>query len=306
MHPKRILIILLASFFASAPGLLANAQSAGQQLNNYVDELQKNPGDAALREKLIKFARTIKPMPLIPEAFERYMARGKAAFEMAKNSEGFASAVAEFEKGVDAAPWITAGYYNLGQAQESAGQFAQAIRSFKFYLVANPSVSDARTVKNRIYGLEYKLEQATRAPQAAVDAQGKAQQEAAFVQSLAGAWRSPDVRGWVNRFLVKVNGKSTEIFETESCHAGSCDPLGQNQVWRADVNGLTLNGTYTIDQTAAFLNGAAFTRPFTGSISPDGRRIHMEFVQVAPTGVAGDRLARGWMEHTVSQDIERP
>jgi tetratricopeptide (TPR) repeat protein len=317
MHPKRLSIILLVSFLATVPGLLAYARNPQAQLNQYVNELQKSPGDTTLREKIIGYAQTMKPAPPVPEAFERFMARGKTAFEMAKSTGDFASAVAEFEKGVDAAPWIAAGYYNLGQAQESVGQFAQAIQSFKFYLIANPSAKDAQTVKNHIYGLEYKLEQATKgqqtaaeeqrkAQQAAADAQRKAQQGAAFVQGLAGRWITPEVRGWFNRFLVNVNGKSMEIFQTESCHGGICDQLGQNQVWRADVNGLTLSGTYTIDQTATFLNGAAFTRPFTGSISPDGRLIHMEFVQVAPTGVAGDRLASGWMEHTVSQDIERP
>jgi len=314
MHPKRLSMILLVSFIALVPGLLVYAQNAREQLNRYVNELQKSPGDAALREKVIRHAQTMKPAPPIPEDFKKYMARGRAAFEVAKSTEGFASAVAEFKKGVDAAPWLASGYYNLGHAQDGAGDFAGAIQSFRFYLIANPSAKDAQTVKNRIYGLEYKLEQATKAQQAAADEQRKAQQaaadeqrkaqqEAAFVRGLAGTWTSPD-DFW--RFLINVNGRSLEIFETDMRQGGNWVRIGQNQVWRVDIDRLALSGTYTIDQTATFLNGSAFTRRCTGSVSPDGRRIHLDFVQVGPTGVAGDRLASGFQEQTVSQDIVRP
>ena len=49
-----------------------------ETLRQYVAELIKNPGDAALREKIIKLAMTMAPAPIVPENVERNLARGTA------------------------------------------------------------------------------------------------------------------------------------------------------------------------------------------------------------------------------------
>lgn len=66
----------LTLMFASA--CLAPAQSADAQetLKQYISDLQKNPNDYALREKIIRLVQTMKPAPVVPEEAERYMARG--------------------------------------------------------------------------------------------------------------------------------------------------------------------------------------------------------------------------------------
>lgn len=43
------------------------AQTPQETLNQYVSDLQKNPNDNALREKIIRHVQTMKPAPAIPE-----------------------------------------------------------------------------------------------------------------------------------------------------------------------------------------------------------------------------------------------
>ena len=45
---------------------IANAESPREQLKQMVGQLQQNPDDNALREKIIKLAQKIKPAPAIP------------------------------------------------------------------------------------------------------------------------------------------------------------------------------------------------------------------------------------------------
>ena len=58
-----------------------------------VDELQNNPDDQALREKIIKLALNMKPKPAIPDEAKDLMARGKAYVAEAKGPQDYAKAV---------------------------------------------------------------------------------------------------------------------------------------------------------------------------------------------------------------------
>lgn len=66
MRLKRpfVCLFFVATFLAA---FSAQAQSPQQTLNQYVSDLQKNPDDNALREKIIKHVQTMKPAPAIPE-----------------------------------------------------------------------------------------------------------------------------------------------------------------------------------------------------------------------------------------------
>ena len=96
-------------------------------LKQSVAELQKAPGDSALREKIIKLALTLNPKPEIPEDAERFNARGKAAVKEAQTQKDFAEAAGEFEKATLAAPWLANPYYNLADTQSKAGDYAEKI-----------------------------------------------------------------------------------------------------------------------------------------------------------------------------------
>lgn len=148
-----ILALLLGMPAFAAPAAKKSSSSA-EALKPYIDDLRKNPGDLALREKIIKLALGIKPAPAVPEDAERYMARGAAFFSKASDAAGYRKAIAEFESAANAAPWLAVAYFNLGVAQEKAGLYLEAIQSLKFYLMAAPDAKNARDVKNTIYGLE--------------------------------------------------------------------------------------------------------------------------------------------------------
>jgi len=129
-----------------------------ETLKQYVSDLQRNPDDRTLRERIIKLATSIEPRPEIPEDAKRHMARGKAAFEIAKNDNDFVDAVSEFRQASLSAPWWGAVYFNLGRAQDKAGDDAAAKASLELYLLSSPAQADAETAKSLIYEIEFKLE----------------------------------------------------------------------------------------------------------------------------------------------------
>lgn len=159
-------------------------------------ELQATPGNDALREKIIRLAKTITPAPPVPEEVARRMARGEAALEMAKDENAAGKAVLEFQAAANAAPWLAKPYHQLGAAQEKAGKAGDAIKSFRFYLLAAPNAKDAADVKKRLYKLEFIAEQAVE--QAA--AQAAARNAARNAEAAARAAEE-------NRFLI-VPGRS--------------------------------------------------------------------------------------------------
>ena len=70
---SRFILIVLA-FVSLAANV--HAQSTREQLNQMVQQLQKNPGDNSLREKIIKLAQGVKPRPVIPEEANRAFVKG--------------------------------------------------------------------------------------------------------------------------------------------------------------------------------------------------------------------------------------
>jgi tetratricopeptide (TPR) repeat protein len=152
-------VLILSFLLGATPAASAAPQEV---LSQYVSDLQKNPSDYALREKIIRHVQGMRQKPAIPEEAERYMARGAAAVKGAKTEKDFQDAAAEFEKASLAAPWLPAVYYNLGITQDKAGKYKEAIQSLKLYLLAAPDASDAKAVKNLTYEIEYRQEKAAR------------------------------------------------------------------------------------------------------------------------------------------------
>lgn len=149
-----VFVIAIIAFSANA-----YAQSPREQLSKLVTQLQSNPGDTALRERIIKLAQEIKPPPAVPEEVERRLGRGQAAFEVAREPADFDKAVAEFTAASNEAPWLGAAYYNMGVALEKAKKYREAMASFRLYTLASPGASDASEIRQRIFKLEYLAEQ---------------------------------------------------------------------------------------------------------------------------------------------------
>ena len=174
--------------------MLANAayaESPREQLKQMVEQLQKNPSDDALREKIIKLAKTLRPQPSIPDEAERRMVRGTEAFKEAKSATDYQAAATEFQQATLAAPWDGDAYFNLGVAQDKAEQYDAAIHSLKFAQLVSPS----KAIQDMIYKIQYQQEKANApaelaARQAALAARQAASQAAsdeALIQRLDGA-----------------------------------------------------------------------------------------------------------------------
>ena len=59
-----VLSVIVPCFIGRA---IALAESQREQLSQMVEQLQKTPGDNALREKIIRLAQELKPAPALPE-----------------------------------------------------------------------------------------------------------------------------------------------------------------------------------------------------------------------------------------------
>jgi tetratricopeptide (TPR) repeat protein len=137
---------------------VAQAQAPQKTLNQYISDLQKNPNDNALREKIIKHVQTMKPAPAIPEEARRYFVKATTLMKGAKDEAGFGLAVDAYNQALLIAPWWPEAYYNFSFALESSGRFNEAINILKLYLLTNPIASDARAAQDRIYAIEAKKE----------------------------------------------------------------------------------------------------------------------------------------------------
>lgn len=93
------------------------------------------------------------------EEARKYMVRGMAAIEMAKNNEGLEAAAAEFNKAINIDPNLAAAWYNLGLVQSKLGHLGEAIKCYRRYLTLAPEAGDARQVGDEIIKLEYRQEQ---------------------------------------------------------------------------------------------------------------------------------------------------
>lgn len=113
---------------------------------------------------------------------KRHMARGAAAMEMAQSPEDYQDAVAEFSQAVKLAPDWADAWFNLGVAQESAGDYKGAIDSFRAYLKRSPAADDRDKVETRIFKLEYKMEKAGKRHE-------ETRRSAVSNDSLSGQWR---------------------------------------------------------------------------------------------------------------------
>ncbi len=207
MKRKVLMLSCAILFLLSCVSIsIAQAQSPQQILNQYIADLQKNPNDYALREKIIKHVQTIKQEPAMPEEAKKYMVRGKAAFKGAKEANDFNDAAREFQKALLAAPWLAEGYYNLGVVQDKAGQYAVAMESLKLYVIAAPNATDVEKVKELIYEIEYRKEKAAKESSPAAIAVQEQKQFAELLKKMDGRrYKASPVPPYRN--VVDVQGK---------------------------------------------------------------------------------------------------
>src|SRR6202035_6000783 len=179
-----IIAVTLAAVTVGATSLVGQTTGSSDQLQQLTAQLQRSPGDQALREQIIALALTLNPTPATPDGVSRAEGAAEYAFTHAQAKSDFADAAKQYEKALLLAPWLAADYFNCGVAHEKAGANKEAIRSFTLYLLAAPTAVDAQAVNKRIGGLQYaaqKAEDEAHSPQAQLEK---------FFKSLdGGVWR---------------------------------------------------------------------------------------------------------------------
>lgn len=179
--------LLIASAFLTVFTVHAQSANPNETLRQYIADLQKNPNDYTLREKIIRHVQTMRLKPAVPDEASKYMDRGVAAIEGAKGEGDFRAASIEFGKAVNLAPWLGDAYRNLAIAQDKSGQYDAAIKNLRLYLLTSPSPADEAWAKSLINKVEYRKEKAAMESSPAAMAEKKRQEEGAFLKKIDGA-----------------------------------------------------------------------------------------------------------------------
>jgi len=180
--------LLVSTFTLLALVASAYGQSPREQLQQLVEQLQKTPSDNALRERIIKIALTLKPLPALPDTAVAFEGRAQFAFRSAKSENDFLVAAQEYEKALAAAPWVPGYYSDLCTIYEKASKYVEAKRHCGFYLTGLTDPAQVTDVKRRIAGLEFGIEKvAGDKRRAAEEANSPKAIEAALLSKVEGA-----------------------------------------------------------------------------------------------------------------------
>jgi len=183
---RLIVIIVFTMFYWQT----AYAESPRTQLQQLVEQLQANPSDDALREKIIALSLKLNPKPATPVAASMAEGAAEYAFKNAKSDADYSDAAKQYEKALLIAPWLANDYFNCGVAHEKAGENQQAIHSFNLYLLAAPDASDTQAINKRIGGLQYAEQKAVsdNVARAAADAAQEKSKRSDYVRNIQAKW----------------------------------------------------------------------------------------------------------------------
>lgn len=159
---KICLTVLTAFAVAIASLPVVQAATPQETLKQYVADLQKNPNDNALREKIIKHVQGMKQKPVIPEDARRHFVRAVTVLEEAKQPSDSAEAAEEFRKALLIAPWWSETYMKMGLALETAQRYDDAIASLKLFMTTKPRDDVLRKTQDEIYKIEMKRDKAAK------------------------------------------------------------------------------------------------------------------------------------------------
>jgi len=157
-----VLMIMALLLNASFAPTCAYAQSSDAVFQKAVAEYQKSPTtDTA--DKVTKLAVAMDKLPPVPEEARKHFVKGAALFKEAKSQEDFTQVLDEFTQAVHLAPWWPEARYNQALACEAASEYAGAIENLKLYRQFKLPDAETRSVQDKIYVLEAKMEKAAKA-----------------------------------------------------------------------------------------------------------------------------------------------
>lgn len=250
----------------------AHAQTPQEILNQYIFDLQKNPNDNALREKIIKHVQMMKPTPVIPEEARRNYVMAKTLFKDARNIQDYNDALAKFKAALLLAPWWVEAYLDMGMAYEAAQQYAEAINELKLYVVANPDSEKSRKAQDEIYIIEAKTEKAAKESSPEAVAAKKQNEYEAWLKKINGTrfvWHYDT--GWGPGYqTIDIQGNKLILGNCLTRCVKEWCPMTAEQWYSLDET--TLNGTEFIFPKDCWANGPHIK----GKISDDGYSITLK------------------------------
>ena len=147
-------IVFAAVLTALGFSQTAPPASSEEPLKQYLEDLQQKPGDDALRARIITLVLTLNRKPSTPD--EAWEASGKGGFllENGKGPSDFDAGAAAFGRASLFAPWVPDFYFNQGVMLERAERYQEAIKAFRWYVMAAPGGDDRTDVLVRIGRLQ--------------------------------------------------------------------------------------------------------------------------------------------------------
>jgi tetratricopeptide (TPR) repeat protein len=242
-NPRAVICaVVSAAVLIALLQVQAQTGSPQETLNQYISDLQKNPNDYALREKIIKLVQTMRPVPPTPEEARRYFIEGNALLKAAKAQKGYELAIDAYRQCLLIAPWWAEAYFNYAVALDLANRFDEAVNVLKLYIATNPGGEESRKAQDKIYeiGAKKKLaaqEREESSPQASATREQNKFGDLLrkidgrrYTHSLSGGYKSIiDVRGkvlvWGN---IMPNGEYSEAFCSEMRGRESPVPIDSN------------------------------------------------------------------------------
>ena len=241
-------LIMFLIFIVLIPTV--HAANPRDELKQLTAQLQGNPTDTTLREKIIKVAQSIKPAPTVPEEARRLFVQGNSAFKDAKSAQEFDRTIALYRDASIRAPWWADVYFNLAKAYEQRQSYGDSIAALKLYLQAAPKAPDAREVQDRIYVLEEKGDRLAKAA---------AEQAAAARQATEVAAQK---KQWASALSSQLNAMfAGKVMRTQ--YVCTLDPNVFTGCTFAEYKG---SNWYTFN--AVYPRGVLF------EVSPDGEKVH--------------------------------
>jgi tetratricopeptide (TPR) repeat protein len=179
---KKINTIWITLFFVAVffiPLSIFAEDNPQSLLKQYISDLQKNPNDYTLREKIIKYVQTMSPTPAIPSVVDEHIGKAEFILKKASAPSDFIDSANAIRDALMVAPWLVDYYNDLGVLYEKANQYEEATKYFEFYLKIRPDTPDAQKIRKKIGGLKYATEKAAKesSPEAIAAKQQKEYEE---------------------------------------------------------------------------------------------------------------------------------
>lgn len=163
LFPLLCAIALPAPAQTAKPAAPAHQQAADaaarKQLAAYLADFQNSPDDAALRNKIVELAKTMKPAPAIPQLARDTFAHAAAQMKAASSPDDFKAAARHFEQVAVQAPWYADAYYSAASAYAKAADYDNAKRNLALYLAAVHPGVDTQAAVELGRGLDRQLDE---------------------------------------------------------------------------------------------------------------------------------------------------